>query len=316
MVNTRDDFGAPVAVSGDPTAPPAPIVSKDDVLNHIITLLDEAQGHLQAAGSAFAFTLSSGFTRDGFDTPATFLQFNRALKARVQVYRRDWDGALDALTTSFLNDGATQGLGGLDVGVYHAYGTGPGDRANDLFGRRDVLPAHPSIVTDAMSGDQRLVRKTEILATPVRDPGGTFNLSSSRLFRMYGSLSAPIPIIRNEELLLLRAEANIQKGGASSDAARTDINLVRTISGGLTDIDPVTWSGMDTAARLDELLYNRRYSLLWEGHRWVDLRRYDRLTSLPVDHPTFKRFKQFPIPASECVGRSPVPPGCAQVVGF
>ncbi len=73
---------------------------------------------------------------------------------------------------------------------------------------------------------------------------------------------------------------------------------------------------MTADERIDELLYNRRYSLLWEGHRWIDLRRYDRLTSLPVDHPTFVRFRQFPLPAGECVGRSPAPTGCSPVQGF
>ena len=49
-------------------------------------------GRDRAAGRGFPFTLPPGFT--GFDTPATFLQFNRALRARVAVYRGDFTGAL------------------------------------------------------------------------------------------------------------------------------------------------------------------------------------------------------------------------------
>jgi starch-binding outer membrane protein, SusD/RagB family len=292
-----------------------PIVSKGEVLDHIVALLDEAEAHLQAAGAAFPFRLSSGFANHGFDTPVDFVRFNRALKARVQVYQEDWPGALASLAASFQDDDPGQGLGGQAAGVYHAYGTGPGDRTNGLFGRRDVLPAHPSLEADLQAGDERLARKTEVLESPVGDPGGTFGLSSDRLFRNYPSLGAPIPIIRNEELLLLRAEANL-RGGVNAELARQDINLVRTVSGGLPPISALDWGLMSAEQRIDELLYNRRYSLLFEGHRWIDMRRYDRLEDLPVDHPTFKRFAAFPIPATECVGRSPTPPGCTGVEGF
>lgn len=314
LINTRDEFGAPIDVDRDPTEPPAPIATKEEVFQRILTLLDEGEGHLQAAGDAFAFDLTSGFTTHGLGTPAGVLQVNRALKARVQVYQENWGGALTSLGSSFLNDDPGQGLGGLNVGAYHAYGTGAGDRSNGLFSRRDVLPAHPSYEEDMQPGDERLERKTELLPAPITDPGAAFGLTSQRLFRVYGALSAPIPIIRNEELLLLRAEANLRGGDAA--AARDDINLVRTVSGGLPAITEVEWNLMSEGDRIDEFLYNRRYSLMFEGHRWIDMRRYDRLEDLPVDHPTFSRFPAFPIPAGECVGRSPAPAGCSSVPGF
>jgi starch-binding outer membrane protein, SusD/RagB family len=314
VINTRDEFGAPIDVDRDPTEPPAPIATKDEVFGHILALLDEGAGHLQAAGASFPFQLTSGFTASGFDTPAGVLQVNRALKARVQVYREDWSGALASLAESFLNDDTGQGLAGLEVGAYHSYGTGAGDRSNGLFGRRDVLPAHPSFDEEVQPGDERLERKTELLGAPIGDPGDAFGLSSQRLFRVYGSLSAPIPIIRNEELLLLRAEANLQGGDPA--AARDDINLVRQVSGGLPEIDAGTWDGMSGAERLDELLYNRRFSLWFEGHRWIDMRRYERLGELPIDNPSFVRFSAFPIPSGECVVRSPAPEGCSSVPGF
>jgi hypothetical protein len=75
---------------------------------------------------------------------------------------------------------------------------------------------------------------------------------------MYDSPSAPVAIIRNEELILLRAEANIALGNLSEAVA--DLDSIRTSSGGLPPYSgPVTAEG-----RPDELLYNRRYSLLWE----------------------------------------------------
>jgi hypothetical protein len=54
-----------------------------------------------------------------------------------------------------------------------------------------------------------------------------------------------------------------------------------------------------TDALVDELLYNRRYSLFAEGHRWIDLRRYDRLNTLPLDRPNDDVWDQFPRPISE-----------------
>src|SRR5256885_440341 len=61
---------------------PGPIVpSLDTAYTFVEALLDDAQTHLAAGGTAFPFKLGTGFT--GFDTPATFSKFNRALRARV-----------------------------------------------------------------------------------------------------------------------------------------------------------------------------------------------------------------------------------------
>lgn len=311
VLNTRWDFGAPINVDISAVGAPAPIADSGAVFGHILTLLDEAAGHLSNGGAAFPFRLTTGFS--GFDTPATFRAFNRGLKARVLIYRREWAAALTALTESFVD--TTSGFAGLAAGVYHSYGTAPGDVANGLVERRLVLPAHPSIGPDAQAGEQRLTRKTEQLATPVSAPDGS--VTSDRLFTIYRSLDAPIPLLRNEELILLRAEANLQLGDL--DDALDDINYVRRLSGGLPAIDAAIWSTIMTATeRLDELLYNRRYSLIFEGgHRWLDARRYGRLADLPRSNPAFVRFEHFPFPEGECVARSPRPAqGCDRVPGF
>ena len=73
------------------------------------------------------------------------------------------------------------------------------------------------------------------------------------------------------------------------------------------------------AAFVTELLYNRTYSLLFEGgHRWVDYRRYDRLAQLPKINTQIneKTFPYVMFPADECNQRDPKPqPGCSEVVG-
>jgi hypothetical protein len=130
-------------------------------------------------------------------------------------------------------------------------------------------------------------------------------------FTLYASNTASIPIIKNEELILLRAEARYQSGDVAG--ALSDINFVRVNSGGLA---PLTGFASQTAF-VDELLYNRLYSLLFEGgHRWVDARRYGRLSQLPRLNTAIaeKTFPWVMFPQDECNQRIPAPqPGCSQV---
>ena len=104
-----------------------------------------------------------------------------------------------------------------------------------------------------------------------------------------------IPIIRNEELLLIYAEAKIQLGGpANFTDAVTAINKIRVAAGLLP------YSGALTqTALIDEMLKQRRYSLYGEGHRWIDMRRYNRLNTLPIDRAGDDVWVEFPRPVSE-----------------
>ncbi|MEI9912131.1 MAG: RagB/SusD family nutrient uptake outer membrane protein [Bacteroidota bacterium] len=101
-----------------------------------------------------------------------------------------------------------------------------------------------------------------------------------------------MPVIRNEELLLIYAEANIQTPNLT--AAVTALNKVRNTHN-LPD-----YSGAVTQpALIDEMLKQRRYSLFFEGHRWIDMRRYNRLATLPVDRTGDDVWTAFPIPLTE-----------------
>jgi hypothetical protein len=303
VVNTRDDLGAPIDVGTEPTGDPAPIATKAEVQAHVIQLLDEAQTHLGAGGTAFPFDLGPGFA--GFDTPATFLTFNRALKARQQVYMGQYAGALTSLGASFINPS-----GSLTLGVSHAFGDGSGDTQNALFDpdARAIL-AHPSIVTDAQNqpGGQPDARLTAKVTTT--DPRLVQGVPTDRRFTIYNGTTASIPIIRNEELILLRAEARWFTGDRLG--AISDINLIRANSGGL---GPTTVTIASTDQEfITELLYNRRYSLLFEGgHRWIDTRRLNRQGDLPLALTTHNRLPRFPFPEAECLARDPrpAPPTC------
>ncbi len=289
LISTRDTNGAVILMSAD-FSMLDPIATKDAVYAHIVTLLDEAKVHLMAAGETFSFPLSSGFA--GFDDPVNFLKFNRALLARVEAYRGNHAAVLTALSESFIT--GTEANPQLDLGVYHSFGDGSGDTLNGL--NDPNILAHPSIVADAeMNGgmiDRRVAEK--IRTVPERTVQG---LTSDEGFTMYQSITAPIPIIRNEELILLRAEANIGLG--MFPAATTDINFIRVHSGGLAPVAELTAENA-----IDELLKQRRYSLLMEGgHRWIDMRRFGRLDQLPLDLPTHHIHSAFPLPVAETDAR-------------
>jgi hypothetical protein len=309
QVRIRDVAGIMVDISADPSAPLGAIVAPDAALTRISALLDEAKVHLQAGGAAFSFPLHAGFT--GFSTPATFLQFNRGIKARTEVYRKQWALALAALSESFID---ASPAASLSKGVYHVFSTASGDVTNPLFDPTPTrLYVHPSILNGAQlrangQVDLRLSSKTAPgVSRVVQQVQGT------NKFTIYPTSTSPVPILKNEELILLRAEARYQSGDAAG--ALADINFIRVNSGGL---DPLTGFA-DTNAFIDELLYERTYSLLFEnGTRWVDYRRYGRLAQLPKINTAIneKTFPYVMFPQDECNQRSPQPqPGCSQVPG-
>jgi hypothetical protein len=290
ILNTHTQDSIPIVTDTSVTAPPAPFQTHAAAFDHVVSLLEQAKTDLQAGGAAFPFALPPGFT--GFNTPANFLTFNRALLARVEVYRGNYAGALTALSESFINP-----LLPLQLGAYMDYGTGAGDLANPLSidPQQGENFAHPSLETgaqlqvDGLTLDQRFVDKI------VKRPPLTNNdLTSDLGWIRYPSPGTPIPIIKNEELILLRAEANI--GLSNLGAALPDINVVRQRSGNLP---PLADLGTPDAA-ITELLYNRLYSLMFEGgNRWIDARRYGRLNTLPVDRPDDLVFSTLPIPSDE-----------------
>ena len=266
-LNYLDDQGIRLNFDGDLSIP---FATKDESFDFIENDLDEALAALGNAGSSFPFRLSGGFA--GFDTPATFARFNRAIAARVAVYRGNFNDALTALGQSFINAG-----GDLNAGVYHVYSTAANDQLNPVFEVANAtglkLHAHMSFEADAEAGDLRFANKTfKRAATDVFD-----GLQSDLAITTTSSSTDAGPIIRNEELILLRAEANVGLGNFG--AAEADMNIVRAAAG----LAP--YSGTDASNGLDRLLYEKRYSLFAEGHRWVDMRRYGKLGELPIDRP-------------------------------
>ena len=278
-LNLTDSNGIRIDVA-DP-AHLGPFVSYPAALTAIAALLDSSKTDLSSA--SVNFTLA-GFS--SFSDAAGLLQVNRALAARVAVYQQDWAGALTALSQSFF------GLNkDLSIGVNYVYGTGSGDQLNTFFIPQnqtgEIRLAHPSYVADITPGDDRIGKAT------LRTSSASLNgLTSNRDVWVFTTSTAPIPIIRNEELILIYAEANIQTTHFTE--AVTALNAIRSRHG------LGNYGGAVTQpALLTEMLRQRRYSLYCEGHRWIDLRRYHLLNTLPVDRPGDDVWAEFPLPVSE-----------------
>lgn len=259
-----------------------PILGFDESITAISSLLDEAKTNLN--GASIVYTLTSGFA--GLDDVAGFIKLNRAIAARVDVYRQKWENALTDLDASFFDL-----TGDFTTGAYEVFGTGSGDQLNSAYFPQnqngEVRLAHPTYVSDMEEGDDRIAKAT-LRTTPASNAG----LSSDRDIWVYTSSTAPIPIIRNEELILIYAEANIQI--ANFDEALKAINTVRN-GHGLENYP----GAVNKDALVDEMLNQRRYSLFYEGHRWIDMRRYNKLGELPIDRPGDQVWSALPIPITE-----------------
>jgi len=258
-----------------------PFVDYTQGLAGISAILDDAISDAGNAGGAFAFTLSSGFS--GFDTPATFASFLQGLKARVEIYRGNKGTAMSSLQSSFMDM-----AGDLGTGVYHVFSGAGNDQLNPLFyalGQNKYM-AHSSYLTDIETNDARASKVATL------DEAATIDgLTSSDQVQVYTSSVDPVAMVRNEELILLMAEANI---GSNADGAVAAINTIRNANG-LGD-----YSGSTDDASLEaEVLRQRRFSLFGEGHRWIDMRRYNKLGDLPLDRAGDEVFVQFPRPILE-----------------
>ncbi|WP_101446840.1 RagB/SusD family nutrient uptake outer membrane protein [Aquimarina sp. MAR_2010_214] len=270
-----------------------PFIGFTQSLDAIEALLVSGATDLSNAGSEFAVNLSSGFT--GFNTPATFLQFNKAISARVAAYQGDLSALSGYLTDSFLS--LTNSSDDLAKGVYYVFSADGGDLRNPMFfalnaSTAGVRVAHPDYITDIGATDSRRSKVAQRSSSITSD-----GLSGDYDFRLYTTDVDPIPLIRNEELILLYAEANHISNPTN---AVTAIDLIRNAAGIGAYV-----GGTSPAELLNEILTQRRFSLYGEGHRWIDMRRFDRLGDLPIDRvgggdvEPDDVWVQFPIPATE-----------------
>jgi hypothetical protein len=319
IAELHGNLGAPVDVDHPVSAPPAPFVTEDSVYGYVLGLLDSARTNLAAAGASFPFTVPPGYA--AFNTPQTWRSYTWALSAKANVMRATasaacgapcYTAALGALDSSFISASPAD----FGVGPAFDYSTGSGDITNELAEPLSgpnffAIPLNDSTGDDSLpaaqaqlSGQPDLRVLTKIALVPGGVPSVAGGVFSALKFTVYFSggapnVGAPIPIIRDEELVLLRAESEIGTGDLAS--AVNDLNIVRENSGGL---EPYA-GAVTQPALITELLYNRQWSLLWEqGTRWIDARRFNLLGTIPIYVPGGAVSTQIPIPTDECNARS------------
>jgi len=241
----------------------------------VMALLDEGAADL--ASASFAFT--SSYAADA----AELLMQNKAIAARVALYQGDKAKALTNLAASYYDIN-----GALDMGMAYQFGAGGNDILNPLFvSGNDNYIVHPTFLTDAEAGDARVAAKTSAIGATVTSDG----LTGDTRVNIYASSTSPVYMTRNEELILIYAEANI---GTDNNEAVLAINVIRA-NAGLAAYA----GGTSDAELLTEVLKQRRYSLFGEGHRWIDLRRTGNMSEIPIDRTGDVVHEQFPRPVQE-----------------
>ncbi|NBC27346.1 MAG: RagB/SusD family nutrient uptake outer membrane protein [Bacteroidetes bacterium] len=144
--------------------------------------------------------------------------------------------------------------------------------------QRDEYNVDPSLIESFEEGDER----ADLFS---------FSRNSDRSLKWSNSDNANnMKVLRLGELYLIRSEAAVFSTN-DPDAGTDDINVIRNRAG-LDDVGPFTTE----EEYVDALLQERRAELHYEGHRFFDLVRLDRLNAV-LGREDFR--KVFPIPREE-----------------
>lgn len=315
LAELRDTVG--IAIQTDDADEVTPIRCKTPALAYVAALLDSAIADLNAAGGStkLPFVLPTGWTAFGRDysVVSNIIIFNRALKGKVDFYRGlDRTSPQPALFAQSIAE-LTQALGGAAAGAVPAsqFSVGPyynfvpgGTEATANNRADDKIGLNPQVNAQIQAGD---TRKSKIVTRTLLSGFGISTTTTySGAVPSTANQSNPIGILRDEELVLLRAQANIEANNFA--AATADVNSVRTAYG----LPALAVFAAKEAART-AVLYEKRYSLLFEGpQRLVDLRGYGRLNSafFPPEVPTDPYNAAFPIPRAEQDARGGTVTGC------
>jgi hypothetical protein len=305
LLELRDTVGISIQTSSPDEV--TPIRCKAPALAYVAALLDSAFADLNAAGAStkLPFTLPTGFTAFGrnYSTVSNIILFNRALKGKVDFYRGlDRTSPQPALFTTAIAE-LTTALGGAAAGAYPAsqFSWGPyynfvpsGSEATANNRSDDKIGLNPLVKDSILAGDTRSSKIVNRSAT-LSGFGVSTSITYVGAVPSTANQSAPIGILRDEELVLLRAQAYFEAGNFTAGYA--DLNSVHTAYG----LAPWPVSTNLQTAR-SNVLYDKRYSLLFEGpQRLVDLRAYGRLnnTYLRKETATDPFNAAFPIPRAE-----------------
>jgi len=316
VIEYRDTVG--MAIQSDDPAAVTDIKCKETILAYIAAVLDSANSDLTAAGATteLPFTLPTGYTAFGRDysVVSNIIKFNRGLKGKVDFYRGlDRKAYTASLFPTAITE-LTQALGGAAPGAVPAadfqkgpyYVFVPGGSENTPNTISDAkIGLNPLVGDSVQAGDTRASKI--VPRVPLAGFGLSTSITYSGAVASTANQARPLGILRDEELVLLRAQAEIEAGQLAN--ALLDINSVRT-NYGLAPLAPFA----DKTSAINAVLYEKRYSLLFEGpQRFDDLREYGRLnaTYLRKETATDPYNAALPIPRAELNARGvTVNPAC------
>jgi len=313
IVQLRDSLGA-VIQGNDPSAVD-PLRTKTAVLAYISAVLDSGYAALTATGASgsLPFAVPSGYKASGdYSKTANLAKFNRGLKGEVEVMRgfdhqapctTCFATAITALNLAL--SGVTSSASDLAGGPYYQFNpNAPESFSNPLVDNHIYLTnnfvnsiqagdARSSKIVKAASASSSVSGLQLTFRDPVTDPAITANLT--RL----------IALRRNAYFFLLRAQAEAETGNLA--AALTDVNAVHTGEGGL----PALGSFANAAAARAAILYEMRYSLVYEGPYHLEaLREYGALTKAYVTQPGMPSVASDPTHANDPLQAGiPIPNG-------
>lgn len=287
LVEYRDELG--VAIQGDDPNVVPPLRTKQAVLAYTSALLDTAVTELTAAGSReVPFTLPHGYTDHGdYASTANLLRLAQGLEGKAEVLRATDQtapntasaaAAITALDAALSDAPGTPDSAYLAKGPYFEYQpNAPETFANPVADKKIMLT--DNLVTSIESGDARAA-----LIEPTDVQQATIYRASYRAVQtdpdVASNSSAEIPMIRNAELYLLRAQAEIVAGDLA--AATRDVNVVHTVEGKLPALPTFT----SVSEAQDAVLYEYRYSFILQGpQHLVALRSYGRINAAYVSQP-------------------------------
>lgn len=276
LIDYRDQNG--VVIQGPDATVQDPIRTKASVLAYTSALLDSALVDLKAGSSTVPFTLPSGYSLHGdYSQTANLILLNRGLKGRVEVMRAldpvapnaaSAAAALTALNIALAAAPSPMTEAYLNAGPWYQYNpSSPESAANPQQGSSSLVT--DNFVNSFMPGDIRAANVVPASAPTVAGFTASHRLKLTDPNNA-ALQSSPIPIVRNAELILLRAQAEIATGDLAG--ATNDINAVHTVEGGLPAYSTFTTA----SAAINALLYELRYTFTYFGPQHiVALREYN-----------------------------------------
>lgn len=243
--------------------------------------------------------MAEAFDADYFDSnlsPTTFNPVNiKALKARVLLYMRDYEGAKTAADEVI----AALGDGALSANAYIGRWHSTALDMEDLF----TLPKSD---IDNLSANSLNTMYSTYNAGINFDPeelfgkndfrAGLIDFASGHPMKFDGTRTSQvvtnIPVIRKSEVFLIAAEAKAQLNDINGAYEALNYTASRDASFAETQLT--------TKEQFIDFIANERIrEFFQEGHRWYDLRRMDLTVTLNgVENYRPSEFV-FPIPASE-----------------